>query len=255
MKSLVNAKSALITTIGIIAICLFYFENSYQVVPLVIISALWMLIYYQSKAAIKKNEVVFERVEQLKVFSVDLQVLINKELALVQEDVIRTRQIVSESISMLQNSNLEISNNINTQQKFLESLQSLQGAAQENNNKNINDVSSNINSILELAFSNVKSVEKSLLENKDSLDNMMIALQFEDIVSQISERVAQHVGDIRATVNILSRLCESEFSTTFQDDIDNMKSEYQLMKEKMVKISSKNLAAQKNMDEGDIELF
>lgn len=265
MKPLSILHYAILLTIIGVGVIVFYPGNELHIVAIVLVSSIWFVAIVDSQNKIRKHNLVVERIEELKSFSVELQSLVGKELALVQDDVMRVREIVGDSIGMLQDSTHNINHNMHAQKKYFEDcLRKL------NSNEKTNII--NINSAvvgLEAGKVNVVDAHKAVggkvsaldsiktfeNENKVNIDNMILALQFEDIVSQISERVAQHVGDIRSTVDILSSLCESELSTTFDADLDNMKSEYMKIKQKLLEVSSKNLAAQKNMSEGDIDLF
>ncbi len=243
----------------LVAVLFGFFNPGYEVFVflLLIISSFWILCFYKVNTSLNNHKLVVDRVEQLKKFSIDLQSLINKELALVQEDIIRTKGIVSDSIGILQKSASDINMNMNLQKQYLESISEMLSA--DGNDVVASDVGKTFLDIVNTNASSDENSERSIeylnRKNKDSIDNMMLALQFEDIVSQISERVAQHVGDIRMTVDILSRLCESEFSTSFQQDLEKMRVEYASIKDKLLSVSSRNFAEQKNMDEGDIELF
>lgn len=263
MKSISALHYALILTIIIIGVTLFFPNNNLYLVSTLLVSSIWLAAFYKSQRDLKGHGVVVERVEELKNFSIELQSLVDKELALVQEDVIRIREIVGDSIGILQNSTKSINQNMTLQKEYFDEVLKTLEIDKENNVIKINvdnealgitqqeyQISSNnvvnINATSTLAFEN---------RNREDINKMMLALQFEDIVGQVSERVAQHVGDIRSTVDILSKLCESELSETFESDMDNMKLEYSVIKEKLIKVSAKNLAAQKNMDEGDVDLF
>lgn len=248
MKSMTSVYYALLLTVVVAGITLFYQNKIVYITSILFISIFWLIVFNGFQRKMQQHDMVVERIEELKRFSVELQSLINKELALVQDDVIRIRTIVGDSIGILQDSTNNIYQNMDTQKQYLENV------VEELNI----DSSSKVKDRQRLDGNNVlsfDSVNALSIKYKSDIDNMMLALQFEDIVGQVSERVAQHVGDIRSTVDILSKLCESELSTTFEADMDNMRRECSIIKENLIKVSAKNLAAQKNMDEGDIELF
>lgn len=248
MKSMTSVYYALLLTVVVAGITLFYQNKIVYITSILFISIFWLIAFNGFQRKMQQHDMVVERIEELKRFSVELQSLINKELALVQDDVIRIRTIVGDSIGILQDSTNNIYQNMDTQKQYLENV------VEELNI----DSSFKVKDRQRLDGNNVlsfDSVNALSIKYKSDIDNMMLALQFEDIVGQVSERVAQHVGDIRSTVDILSKLCESELSTTFEADMDNMRRECSIIKENLIKVSAKNLAAQKNMDEGDIELF
>lgn len=248
MKSMTSVYYALLLTVVVAGITLFYQNKIVYITSILFISIFWLIVFNGFQRKMQQHDMVVERIEELKRFSVELQSLINKELALVQDDVIRIRTIVGDSIGILQDSTNNIYQNMDTQKQYLENV------VEELNI----DSSFKVKDRQRLDGNNVlsfDSVNALSIKYKSDIDNMMLALQFEDIVGQVSERVAQHVGDIRSTVDILSKLCESELSTTFEADMDNMRRECSIIKENLIKVSAKNLAAQKNMDEGDIELF
>jgi len=240
---------------------LFSPDNYLYLVSTILVSTIWVLAFYKSQSDLKEHSVVVERVDQLKDFSVELQSLVDKELALVQEDVIRIREIVGDSIGILQNSTKNINQSIISQKKYFDEVLKTLEVDSKNNIVRINvkneklEPSQKEYKISNNNIVNFNSVPEFENSSKADIDNMMLALQFEDIVSQVSERVAQHVGDIRSTVEILSKLCDSELSETFESDMDAMRLEYSVIKKKLMKVSAKNLAAQKNMGEGDVELF
>lgn len=239
---------SVIATLAIITYNVINPSELLHLVSLFVLSAVWIVSSFKYENNKINHQLIIERVEKLKSFSVELQTLINKELILVQDDVVRTKKIIGDSIGILQSSVQEINDNMQVQREYLDSL-----ICASSDRVAISDELSG-----KPQCKGVKSdlsIDTIVNKNKNNMDNMIIALQFEDIVNQISDRVAQHINDIRSTVDILSKLCESELSNTFQDDIEKMEHEYQEIREKLIKVSSKNLAAQENMKEGEIDLF
>lgn len=236
-------------------VALWLMTNSLGVVFLVCgILLVWMLIEKHSRKKNDEYHLLVYRVEKLKTFSYDLQQLIDNELALVQEDVLRTRNIVSDSIDLLQAASLSIHATVVLQDGEMRAFATDAGQVAQKSQVN------NQMSVAQPETSGSNAVNiKAIVDNnslmKLNAEKIMQALQFEDIVNQVSERVAQHIGDIQQTVNILSNLCNSELSSTFDEDLQRMNEEYQSVKEKLVNISSKKIASQEDMSEGDIDLF
>jgi len=240
----------------IIVLVIGVLTHSVVVVALVVLLFLaWFLLEKNNHHKKQEYVLLIDRVEELKKFSKELQILIDSELALVQEDVLRTRNIVSDSINLLQAASLSIQASVILQNDEINSLSVNQGVLQQQKQ---------FNSQAQLLSTGSGSDESSktidtLINNNQSMklnsEKIMQALQFEDIVNQISERVALHISDIQLTANILSNLCNSELSSTFEDDLKKMQADYQCVKEKLSNVYSKKIAAQEDMEEGDIDLF
>ncbi|MGH1486673.1 MAG: hypothetical protein ACRBCI_10675 [Cellvibrionaceae bacterium] len=319
-----------------------------QILFLISTLTAWLFIVNQIIKEQNEHEKISERVAQLKNFGMELQEVVNKELALVQEDVIRVKGIVSDSISILQSgvgsiyektsassgalpsdamkpvaathfSNQEdvsgdlslvrsklavIFDNIGKITKDIEAFDSVSKKLMVNDtgqidgflkvNETEHDVRVLIDqvpqfshsiyehvSVLTAAIEDINQLEAinsddfnaadtlkgtkedqneakvvdPAIEIQSEMMDIMRALQFEDIVGQISERVAQHISDIRFTVDLLSHLHDSEFSDSFEEDVEIMKDKLVEIKRKLSSASAKKIAAQKNMDEGDIDLF
>lgn len=92
-------------------------------------------------------------------------------------------------------------------------------------------------------------------EIDDNIGKITQALQFEDIVCQISERVAKHIEDIRYLVKLSTDLHDSELSEDFLEKLDFSKQELERIKQKLATSSTRSIVGQSSMDEGDIELF
>lgn len=220
----------------------------------VLLSSAVCFFAHKAKKNQKDYAVLIERAEKLKAFSHKLQSLVNNELALVKDDVVRTRNIMSDSISILQASSLSIHATVISQNNELKAFEQIEGYA-------INQAQANGNIELMNGHQQLQQSQKikSLTDNnnvmKVNAEQIIQALQFEDIVNQISERVGLHIDDIQLSTNILSNLSNTELSSTFDSDLDSMNKEYELVKEKLSNISSKKIAAQESMDEGDIDLF
>ncbi len=312
-------------TLGFFVASLFANEYWFLSFSMITIACIWMREVYLIHENNEKHAIVVERVNQLKSFSIELQALVNKELALVQDDVLRIRGVVIDSIGILQESvgsintqivicqnkesasssntheneraigNSALSSVVNKMQEMLLAVKSLEDislqaqllakntsidAAQATGGGNVvaqmadnassvirssSVLESGVKQCIDTISSAIETIDQSSINDaqyaseyqiiQQNIDDILRALQFEDIVSQISERVAQHIGDIRFTVDILSKLCESEFSETFDEDLEVMKSELTGIRKKLSNISAKKIVAQHNMDEGDIELF
>jgi hypothetical protein len=319
-----------------------------QLLAAIMIAVVWMHHAHTILANNQNFVIVVKRVDQLKKFSAELQDLVNKELALVQEDVLRIKNIVSDSIQILQTSTnsicdisagqsskiekiyaqhsegLQNSDKKESMHHIKEQLQNmaetiseagtyfkeLEAIAERASHLNLNSVNANQASANHVSINQSQNYvqassndaltsingpkishsiqashsllietisEMSRLDQDDSsaaneameiaeyhntqrkiqenIMDIMRALQFEDIVSQVSERVAQHVGDIRVSVDILSHLPDSELSTSFDSELKTMRARLDEMREKLAKVSAKQIASQQNMDEGDIDLF
>ena len=100
------------------------------------------------KAKQNKNEVIntVKRGHQLKNFSIEFQQMVNTELGLVQEDVIRIRSVVSDSIMILQNSTNSITEAVELFIKQDENLQRTQKNL-ESAAKQVTDTETIINSV------------------------------------------------------------------------------------------------------------
>ena len=85
----------------------------------------------------------------------------------------------------------------------------------------------------------MSSDHREYLEIQSEMMDIMRVLQFEDIVSQISERVAYRISDIRHTVDLISHLHDSEFSVNFEEDVEKMKVELVDIKKKLSNASAK----------------
>lgn len=255
MNSKLAYYSLLIVTVGVVIGLWLITKNMLAILLVVSILIVWLVIENQSRKKNNEYHLLIERVEKLKTFSYDLQQLIDSELALVQEDVLRTRNIVSDSIDLLQAASLSIHATVVLQDGEVRALAANQTQVTQQNQVNSQISIVDSTSPLDTSATNIKTIVDNNELMKMNSEKMMQALQFEDIVNQVSERVAQHIGDIQLTVNILSNLCNSELSSTFEEDIKKMNKEYLTVKEKLNKISSKKIAAQEDMSEGDIDLF
>ncbi|MEO0444174.1 MAG: hypothetical protein AAFZ92_10645 [Pseudomonadota bacterium] len=94
-----------ITLMALLSIVLI--DNAYLSVILVTLGGLmWFSHIAKLQAAYghekKQYETISNRVKELKSFSLELESMVNKELALVQEDVVRIRGLVADSIDTLQ---------------------------------------------------------------------------------------------------------------------------------------------------------
>ncbi len=327
MMTLFNThRISIALTCGVFICALSFREYWFLLLSMVAITGIWVRELYSNHEDTEKHAVVVERVNQLKSFSIELQALVNKELALVQDDVLRIRGVVVDSIGILQegvesiNAQIVIcqnkqpvndsSNNqdkkapidntalnsvMNKMQEMLSSVKSLEDISLQtqllakntsidtaqmtgggsvvtqmaDNASSVVRSSSTLESGVQQCIDTISNamevIDQSSINDAQyaneyqliqrNIDDIRRALQFEDIVSQISERVAQHIGDIRFTVDILSKLCESELSDTFDEDLEMMKSELTGIRKKLSNISAKKIVAQHNMDEGDIDLF
>jgi hypothetical protein len=314
-----------------------------QLLSLLLISLNWFL---QVKELIVNNNnylTVLKRIDELKDFSLELQELVNKELALVQEDVLRIKNIVTDSIQILQVSTDSICEQSSHQYDYIQKIcaqrenieqsdeskksihhvrtqlqvmaekikeagsyfkaleevaqsastlsarasivEKVSGHKQELMSRadayptpiveqapQISQTIQSSESILVETINEIsrldKEVEAAANESQAAFDfestkqkiqqdvmSIMRALQFEDIVSQISERVAQHVGDISVSVDILSHLPDSELSSSFDEELKLMRSKLTNIRKKLASVSAKQIANQQNMDEGDVDLF
>lgn len=339
MKLLRECKLALIVSAFMLLTPLFASYVWFNFLSIVIIVSVWL--WQINKFIIESNNhnVINDRVNQLKKLGLELQGVVNQELILVQEDVVRIKDIVSDSIGVLQkniesmndkcaefivnevestnvNQKDDLNSYKNVKEKFSVACGEINNIAR--NIKEFEDISKKMSLIanayvvetakvghcnesfqytentmqdvtvqtpklinhiqesvckLEVAVEEIEQLESvdeshsikrcsasinaSYISNpiQNEFQEVTRALQFEDIVSQISERVAQHVGDIRLTVDLLSHLHDSEFSSTFDQDLDSIKEKLSEVKCKLSSSSAKEIANQKNMDEGDVELF
>lgn len=227
--------------------------NIFAVGIVALISIVWFFVS-QEIYKINDYQLLTNRVEKLKSFSHKLQDLIDSELALVQDDVLRTRNIVSDSIDILQAASLSIHSTIILQDSDLRALQAAN--MQSLRQKDASGQVSIVNTVdANKSWVDIESIASNTASLKINADRMMQALQFDDIVNQISQRVAEHIDDIQRTVNILSHLYDSEMSSTFEKDLDFMQKEYLLVKDKLSHVSAKKIAAQEDMSEGDIDIF
>lgn len=152
------------------------------------------------------------------------QLLVNEELSLLQEDVTRIKSIINDSIHVIQ-----------------ESFNQLQ--------KNI--------SVLDIENNRRTEINHSCLGDNihHSMNEIIRALQFEDIVSQIADRSAEHIADIRRMVELFAKLHEYELKEGFNEKVEEINQELSTIKERLTVMSTRTIVAQKDVDEGDITLF
>lgn len=196
-----------------------------------------------SNPCLLNNELIFNRVEQLKKFSQELQALVYDELAFIYDDMLRIRRLVGESVDDLQLSFQSIHHMSNDMQSLCAKIESLSSPSHPNNQQqSLHDLGQLIASY----------------DSDDVKKNISIAiqaLQFEDIVGQVTERVAQQISNVRDVVNILSHVHDSEFSQTFEVDLEEKKQLLSDMRQKLSQTTASCIAAQQTMDDGDIDLF
>jgi len=249
-------KYVVLLLLTAVAVILVAFISKDLIVSLLVggITVAWVLVEKRSRDQADEYILLINRIDKLKTFSCDLQRLIESELALVQDDVLRTRNIVSDSTDILQAASLSIHATITSQQSEINTMAIGHVQASQKNQANSQVSLPQVDGSFTGDIGVTKLNENNTLMRL-SADKMLQALQFEDIVNQVSERVAHHIGDIQQTVNILSSLCNSELSISFDSDLRNMQQDYLSVKEKLNKISAKKIAAQEDMSEGDIDLF
>ena len=95
-------------------------------------------------------------------------------------------------------------------------------------------------------------IERNIIS---STEDIIRALQFEDIVHQITERAVLHISGIRLIVDKLSHLYSDELSSNFEGKLQSARKDIQTIREKIANESASTIAAQSNMNEGNIELF
>ena len=342
MTLLSHYRIPLIITVLAAMVALLWESPWSSLLALLIIALVWVSYGFCWLNQATQYRLMVERVSLLKTFSIELQQLVDKELGLVQGDVMRIRDIVSDSIGILQHNVNQIYECSAFQYEQLTMLAQQQQTAvldpeySRHLTRVVNEVIDKVREAaktvacaeraakqttlladalwLESAQvdsacpSMVKSAQEiktiaggltlrgseiqqgadkikatlqqlqhwqqpgsvttgpesntiiAAVSNRQALigasaQEIIRALQFEDIVSQISARVAGHIGDIRMAVALLSRLCESELSANFSDELMQMQQEFVMLRQKLETASAKAVVAQKNMDEGDVELF
>lgn len=342
MQSFFSHYWAIIITGIMLVIPALYPHPAISSVCILMTATIWYIELSQTKKNKNDAVILVKRAHQLKKFSGELQQMVKTELGLVQEDVIRIRGVVSDSIMILQTSTQSIRQsfdifceqgvNLQRTQENLESaaskidntatiIQSVQRfseqihllsanleieAKQVSNGVNtshtqtsntqasntqksptltsvsvetplhtcseiskqsgqlekelststetINAIIAEVKSLASqgTSVSNYQSAKDNVTNN---ISDIVRALQFEDIVCQMSERIASHIGDIRLLVEQLSHLYENELSTNFEEELQEARKKMDVIKEKLSRESAKVIVSQQNMDEGDIELF
>ena len=168
-------------------------------------------------------ETIVDRINEMNTIGIRSQLLVNEELALLQEDVTRIKSIINDSIQVMQN--------------------------------NFNQLQENI-SILDNDIDAIKVNHGKLGNNiHNSMNEIIRALQFEDIVTQIADKSAEHISDIRRMVELFAKLHEYELKEGFSEKVQEINEELSVIKHRLSTVSARTIAAQKDVDEGDITLF
>ncbi|MBX2809462.1 MAG: hypothetical protein KTR20_12625 [Cellvibrionaceae bacterium] len=184
-----------------------------------------------------------------KKLSDELHTLVNEELALVQNDVVRVKAIMVESMKLLENSFFAIQHKTNEQRTLVDSYFNdplAPAVSPVSPDVEVNMVASDID------LQKILSLKHEAIHQH--LNKAMRALQSDDIVGQLSDRIASHVGDIRQAVDILSGIYDAG-PAGVNHSIALIEKELTVLKERLTRDSARHIVAQENLDEGEIDLF
>ena len=187
-------------------------------------------------------------------FNAELHALVYDELAFVKSDVARVKSIVSESMRLVESSFFNVQNETNEHFDILNSEyvsgNNIFAGNYNHADKSVEQDEDKVSKVNTFK----KEVDDRHQQINSQLSDAIMALQSEDIVGQLSDRIADHVADIRKAVDILSQIQTVPLQDIERYFLDAHK-EVGDLKKKLSRDSSRKIVSQENMDDGDIDLF
>ena len=188
-------------------------------------------------------------------FNTQLQEVIDRETSQVSEDIVRLQKLVSDSTKMLQKSFATISEKTKQQSELMlkftddTGLEKSEQANLAGNNMKTQAVElASVdfdNSQLEPAIANVSIIQ-------EEVNSAIMALQFEDIVIQLSAHINRRIDHINSASSIAKTLSHSKNTG------NELKSAIEQLRHLNQSFESERLSKivrQNSLNEGDIDLF